>query len=83
VHHLCHESFIDDPEQHLTEVCRFLGVRAASRYLQGCARIVYPAPHASRLEAPWTSDLIRRVATEMARFPFLEGYTFDHVGVAS
>jgi hypothetical protein len=83
VHHVRHESFIDDPEQNLAEVCRFLGVRAARCYLQDCARIVYPTPHASRLEAPWTSDLIRRVATEMARLPFLKGYTFDHVGAAS
>jgi hypothetical protein len=83
VRHIRHESFIDDPEPHLAELCRFLGVPAARRYLQDCARIVYPAPHASRLEAPWTSDLIRRVAAEMARFPFLEGYTFDHVGVTS
>jgi hypothetical protein len=83
VHHLSHERFIDDPEQRLAEVCRFLEVPAARRYLQDCARIVYPAPHASRLEAPWTSDLIRGVEKEMARFPFLEGYTFDHVGVGS
>jgi Sulfotransferase family len=83
VHHLSHESFIDDPEQRLAEVCRFLEVPAERRYLQDCARIVYPAPHASRLDAPWTSDLIRGVEKEMARFPFLEGYTFDHVGVAS
>jgi hypothetical protein len=63
--------------------CRSWPARAARRYLQDCERIVYPAPHASRLEAPWTSDVIRRVATEIAPFPFVEGFTFDRVGAAS
>jgi hypothetical protein len=75
--HVRSEDVIEDPAGRLRALCEFLGVDVGGDYLQACASIVFPNPHKSREEAPWTPDLIRTVAGEIEQYPFLEGYSFD------
>jgi sulfotransferase family protein len=75
--HVRNENLVNDPTGVVTTLCRFLGVDSGPDYLQACAGIVYENPHKSREEAPWTPDLISKVAGEIERFPFLEGYRYD------
>jgi hypothetical protein len=73
---LRHESFIDDPQLSLRELCRFLGQDAPDDYLGDCAKIVYRSSHSSRCDAPWDDRLIHFVKDRIAEFTFLEGYSF-------
>ena len=74
---LRHENFIQDPQQGLTALCRFLGQEIPRDYLEDCAAIVNPVPHRSRLDFPWTSEAIKTVEEKMKPFPFLEGYSYE------
>jgi hypothetical protein len=71
-----HESFVSRPQEHLLELCHFLGVEASPEYLHDCASIVFPSPRRSRIDAPWTDELIEAVRERIERFAFLEGYTY-------
>jgi hypothetical protein len=75
---LRHESFIDNPQGLLKELCNFLGVEATDDYLNDCARIVYKAPHKSRDSAGWDHKLIPIVEDRIAEFTFLKGYSFEN-----
>lgn len=74
---LRHEDLIREPARTLARLCDFVGVEADEGYLQDCASIVYPKPHQSRYEAPWTPELLEDVERRMAPFPFLEGYRYE------
>lgn len=74
---LRHESFIDNPQVVLKELCRFLGQDAADDYLNDCASIVYKSPHRSRYDTQWDHALIGTVEDKIAEFPFLKGYSFE------
>lgn len=72
-----HEDLIEDPRTHLSAVCAFLGLDAPSDYLAACSAVVFPSPQSTRLRAAWTSELIADVSAEMARYPFLKGYSYE------
>jgi hypothetical protein len=74
---LQHEELVANPAEELTKLCRFLEQRCDPQYLLDCSRIVFAFAHRSRHEAPWTPELISRVLERLARFNFLQGYTFD------
>jgi hypothetical protein len=74
---LQHESFIDNPQVLLKELCRFLGQDAPDDYLNDCASIVYKSPHRSRYDTQWDLALIGAVKDKIAEFPFLKGYSFE------
>ena len=50
---------------------------SASKYLRDCASILYESPNKSRHKVDWTREQIDDVARRIARYPFLEGYTFE------
>src|SRR5690349_16742430 len=56
--HIRHEVFIDDFEQEIANVGRFLGLDITDDYLKDCAGIVYKRPHKSRYQACWEPRLI-------------------------
>lgn len=74
---LRHESFINNPKEHIKELCHFLGVEATDDYLSDCASIVYKSPHKSRYDIAWDIELINTVKERMEKFPFLNGYSYD------
>lgn len=71
------ESFIEDPQPHLEELCAFLGVSADAGYLKDCASIVFKSPKKSRFDIGWDRESVARVGERMAAFSFLAGYGYD------
>ena len=71
------ESFIDDPQPQLKQLCSFLGVRAAAGYLNDCASIVFKSPKKSRFDIQWDRESVVKVRERMAAFSFLSGYSYD------
>jgi hypothetical protein len=76
------ESFIEDPQPHLEELCAFLGVKAERPYLEDCASIVFKSPKKSRFDIAWDQDSIAKVRERMEPFNFLSGYAYDEENAA-
>jgi len=74
---LRHEALIARPHETLAELCAFLGLAPDPAYLEDCAGIVYPSPHRSRHDLPWTDTQIDQVDRHIQEFPFLAGYSFE------
>jgi hypothetical protein len=72
-----YESFVDDPVAGLRTVCAHLGVDPGREYLDACASIVRPKPDRGREMVPWTQQWIDHVEGRLARFEFLEGYSYE------
>jgi Sulfotransferase family len=72
-----HEAFLENPQQYLTDVCRFLEVETTSSYLDDCSSIVYKSPHKSRYEIDWDSESIDLVKKLIDDFSFLQSYSFE------
>jgi hypothetical protein len=73
-----YETFVADPRQGLTVVCRSVGVDAEPDYLDACARIVRRRPDRSREMVHWTGAWIDNVERRMENFDFLEGYSYEN-----
>lgn len=74
---LKHEDFIDDPKFYLKGLCNFLGVESSGDYLDDCASIVFKSSHKSRYDVQWSQELIDFVKTNIEKYSFLHGYTFN------
>ncbi len=72
-----HEDLIERPGEVLRTAGAFLGVEVTDDYVSDCASILFSSPRHSRQHAPWTPGSIRHARSEMERFDFLAGYTFD------
>jgi hypothetical protein len=72
-----YESFAEQPEQQLRELCSFLGVASSSDYLRACASLVKSAPSRSRDRLPWTQGERDEVDALIEGRPVLAGYEFD------
>lgn len=77
LHDLRHEDLIADPRARLEELCRFLDLPVPDGYLDACAGILFSSPSRSRERVGWSPAQVERVAAQIARFDFLEGYSFD------
>lgn len=73
-----HESFLENPKDHLIKICNFLEVDHPSDYLKDCADFVYKSPHKSRNGAEWTPKLIDRVRINMELYPFFSCYSYQN-----
>ncbi len=71
-----YEDFLQNPQTRLQEICQFLGLQAPPDYLQACAAILHP-PERTRQLIAWDAAQIAAVAGIIARFDFLQGYSFD------
>ncbi|RMX56699.1 hypothetical protein pdam_00015766 [Pocillopora damicornis] len=65
------------PAEVLRKICKFLGILCTEKYLQDCADTVDPTPSITRDYVKWTTKQKERVNTEMKRFTFLQGFSFD------
>jgi hypothetical protein len=74
---LRHEELIADPLTHLAAACRFAGIDAPPEYLEACAGILFARPSRTRTSIDWSPELIERVAEEIERYDFLEGYSYE------
>lgn len=71
------EELILKPEQHMTDLCRFLNVEPRQDYVSDCATVIFSKPHQTKSSVDWPTDLVRSVGEQMKAFPFLDGYQFD------
>jgi hypothetical protein len=71
------EDLVADPSGELSGLCRFLDLPAPADYLEACSRIVFEAPRRTRADAPWTPELLERVAARSSEHPALARYRFD------
>ncbi len=71
-----HEDVVSDPASSLTRLGAFLGLDMSTEYIEDCASILFPSPRQTRGRAPWTDELITKVAREIDEFEFLRGYCF-------
>jgi hypothetical protein len=73
---LRHEDLVLAPRSELERLCDFLGLGATAAYLDGCSAVVHAAPHRSRHDVAWTSELIEQASERSLGFDFLNGYGF-------
>jgi hypothetical protein len=76
IYEIWHEDFIANPKGMLKSLCNFFSLKSNSAYLESCARIVFSAPRKSRLEVPWSNELIETVGQKLQRFAFLRNYSY-------
>jgi hypothetical protein len=72
-----HEDVVSDPRAALTALCAALAVEPPPGYVDACAGIVFPAPHRTVDDAPWTPAQLGRVADRSAALEALAGYRPD------
>jgi hypothetical protein len=70
------EDLVADPSAELSGLCRFLDLPAPADYVEACSRIVFEAPRRTRDDAPWTPELLARVAARSSEHPALARYRF-------
>jgi hypothetical protein len=72
-----HEQFIASPTESLGKLLEFVGLGSDKAYLSDCASIVFPEPRRSRFDIAWSRRHIDAVSSELSKYPFLQGYTFN------
>lgn len=72
-----YEDFVHEPERHLTDLCRFLGIEAERDYLNACTGIVKESPEQYRHLIEWSPRWISIVRDRMNPFDFLTGYAYE------
>jgi hypothetical protein len=72
-----YEDFVRKGEEKLAAICNFLGVAAEPDYIRACTGILHVAPATHRQLVDWDAGHIARVAGEIKRFDFLDGYNFE------
>jgi hypothetical protein len=73
-----YEDFVYRPKERLNQICHFLGVSAGEDYLNDCAAIIYDSPEKIRHMVSWQTEWIKAVETEIERYDFLQGYSFEN-----
>jgi len=73
-----HEDLIRAPAATLVTLCGFLGLAPEREYLAACSSIVFDQPTRSRRRAAWSATQVAEVERRARRYPFLEGYAFEH-----
>ena len=72
-----HEDFIRDPKQKLSDMLDYIGIGFDDSYLTSCSEVVYESPHQSRKKYHWPEDIKELVQSQIARYDFLNRYTFN------
>lgn len=72
-----YEAFVREPESHLQNLCRFLGVEAGDEYLHACAGILHDSPERSRELVTWQPEWIEIVQERIGQVEFLAGYSYE------
>lgn len=72
-----HEDLLSNPDTHLRQMCALLEISAPDDYLRACSNILYASPASSRTKVKWSPEMIHKVETQIERFPFLQGYSYE------
>ncbi|MEM2125336.1 MAG: sulfotransferase [Candidatus Methanosuratincola sp.] len=72
-----YEHFIEEPEQKLRGLCRYLRVECPDDYLNACLSILHPSPHQNRDMVKWQASWIDAVQDKIEQYDFLQGYSFE------
>jgi hypothetical protein len=72
-----YETFIAEPVQGLTELCRFVGVEPGAEYLEACAGVIWPNASRTRDSVEWTDEERHGVERLIERYDLLGSYSFD------
>lgn len=73
-----YEDFIHQPDSHLSQICRFLGVEAGPDYLRSCRGILRQSPDQHRQMVDWNAKWITVVKNKIDQYDFLAGYSFEN-----
>ncbi len=76
-HRLHLEDLVEEAKRELSALCAFVDVPAEAEYLDACAGIVFQSPRRTRGDAPWTPELLERVASRSVEHSWLSRYGFD------
>jgi hypothetical protein len=71
------EELIQSPEIVLRKLREFLDLDCPKEYFQACSEMVFSYPKKTRYVVMWTREKLRQVDNEIAKYPFLQGYTFE------
>jgi len=74
---LHHEKIIHDTDSTLIELMNFLNVDITDNYMLRCSETIYKEPHKSRLEVDWPDNLKQHVQENIAKYEFLQQYSFE------
>ena len=73
-----HENFIADPQKHLAEVIKHVGLQPVPGYLEACSKIVNPTPQITRHTLTWTDEMRTQVEDRLIKpFPFFRHYSLE------
>ena len=72
---------IGAPCKILTELCNWLELEIYPGYLEDCCSVLFARPTVTRRKLNWDDILIDEVAQRARAFPFLQGYSFERIGV--
>jgi hypothetical protein len=75
---LRYETFVDEPPDSLTELCRFIGVEPDAAYLKACSAQVWPSLSRTRDQVEWSEQERTGVEQLIRRYEFLASYSFDN-----
>ena len=70
------EALIADPQRHLVDLTRFIGVSPEKEYIDACAGVLFAKPRQTKSSVDWPVDLIDMVIQRIDKYPFLRGYEF-------
>jgi len=71
------EELIAEPQRHLVELCRFLGVEPLEDFVRDAAGIVFDKPRQSGSAVPWPAEVRRSVERRAAAYPYLAKYVIE------
>jgi hypothetical protein len=74
-----YEDMVADTVGELAAVCVFLGIEPSDGYLDACAGVVHRRA-SERTLIEWEDRQIELVGQEMAKYAFLDGYSFEFRG---
>lgn len=74
VHDVALEDLIARPQEEIASLLQFCDLEAGEGFLDACASLLDPEPHASRREREWTERDVKSVARRMDGIPWLDRY---------
>jgi hypothetical protein len=72
-----HEELVADSRSQLSRVLGWLGLDAATDYLDACTAMVFDSPRQTRHGVAWSRELLERVEAGTRAYDFLAGYTLE------
>ena len=71
------EELIRDPKLTMSRICSFLNMNCSLEFLEMCEEKTFTSVSMSRYLVEWNEDLLLRVAKQIQKFPFFQGYSFE------